>query len=113
MQLSGTCKYLHEKSHKYYKNIPNMSYPVTRLRRLRRTSTLRSMIRETIVNKDDLIMPYFVIYGENVRNPIHSMPGNFQLSVDQLVPEVQDLVEKTGVNKILLFGIPETKDEHG
>lgn len=90
-----------------------MSYPVTRLRRLRKNSILRSMIRETEVNKDDLIMPYFVIYGENVRNPIHSMPGNFQLSVDQLVPEVQDLIEKTGVNKILLFGIPETKDEHG
>lgn len=90
-----------------------MSYPVTRLRRLRKNSTIRNMIRETEVNRDDLIMPYFVCPGENVRNPIRSMPGNFQLSIDLLVEEVKDLITRTGVDKILLFGIPETKDEDG
>ncbi|MDX9883880.1 MAG: porphobilinogen synthase [Prolixibacteraceae bacterium] len=90
-----------------------MSYPITRLRRLRKNAIIRSMVRETEVNKDDLIMPFFVIAGQNIRNPIRSMPGNFQLSVDQLIPEVKDLIDRTGVNKILLFGIPESKDEHG
>jgi len=90
-----------------------MSYPVTRLRRLRKNSIIRNMIRETEVNRDDLIMPYFVCPGENIRNPINSMPGNFQLSIDLLIQEVQDLVSQTAVNKILLFGIPEFKDEDG
>ncbi len=90
-----------------------MSYPVTRLRRLRKNATIRKMIRETEVNRDDLIMPYFVCPGEHVRNPIRSMPGNFQLSIDLLVGEVNDLVTQTGIDKILLFGIPETKDEDG
>ncbi|WP_423127113.1 porphobilinogen synthase [Gaoshiqia sp. Z1-71] len=90
-----------------------MSYPITRLRRLRKTAAIRNMVRETEVNRDDLIMPYFVCPGENVSNPIKSMPGNYQLSIDLLVEEVKDLVEKTGVDKVLLFGIPEKKDEDG
>ncbi len=90
-----------------------MSYPITRLRRLRKTAIIRNMVRETEVNRDDLIMPYFVCPGENVSNPIKSMPGNYQLSIDLLVKEVQDLIKSTGVDKILLFGIPESKDEHG
>jgi porphobilinogen synthase len=90
-----------------------MSFPITRLRRLRKTAAIRNMVRETEVNKDDLIMPYFVISGENISNPISSMPGNFQLSVDLLVKEVKDLFETTGVDKILLFGIPTEKDETG
>ena len=88
-------------------------YPVTRLRRLRKNSTIRNMIRETEVNKDDLIMPYFVLPGTNVNNPILSMPGNSQLSIDLLVKEVNELLSKTGIDKILLFGLPETKDEDG
>jgi len=90
-----------------------MSFPITRLRRLRKTAAIRNMVRETEVNRDDLIMPYFVISGENVSNPIKSMPGNFQLSIDLLVVEVKDLVSKTGIDKILLFGIPAEKDETG
>lgn len=90
-----------------------MSFPITRLRRLRKTATIRNMVRETKVNRDDLIMPYFVVPGENISNPISSMPGNFQLSIDLLVKEVKDLVETTGVDKILLFGIPDHKDETG
>lgn len=90
-----------------------MSYPVTRLRRLRKNAVIRKMIRETEVNRDDLIMPYFVCPGSKVKNPIASMPGNFQLSIDLLIEEVNDLVSRTGVDKILLFGIPETKDDDG
>ena len=89
-----------------------MPFPETRLRRLRKTNILRDMIRETVVSLDDLIMPLFVVTGENVRNPISSMPGNFQLSVDLLVEECKLLVAQ-GIRSVLLFGIPETKDEHG
>lgn len=90
-----------------------MSYPVTRLRRLRKSDVIRNMVRETEVNRDDLIMPYFVCPGENVQTPIPSMPGNYNFSIDLLVEEVKDLYNKTGIDKILLFGIPEEKDEHG
>jgi len=90
-----------------------MAFPVTRLRRLRQNEIFRAMVRETEVDCDDLIMPYFVCPGTGVKNPINSMPGNYQWSVDLLVEEVKDLVEKAGINKILLFGIPEHKDETG
>lgn len=70
------------------------------------------MVRETVVSLDDLIMPLFVCPGKQVRNPISSMPGNSQLSVDLLVEECKILVA-SGIKTILLFGIPETKDEHG
>lgn len=90
-----------------------MSFPITRLRRLRKTPAIRNMVRETIVNHDDLIMPYFVCPGEGVQNPIKSMPGNYQWSVDLLVKEVKELYTSTGIDKILLFGIPEQKDEDG
>ncbi len=90
-----------------------MAFPITRLRRLRQSKIFRDMVRETEVNCDDLIMPYFVCPGTNVKNPIASMPGNYQLSIDLLVKEVKDLVDRAGVNKILLFGIPECKDETG
>lgn len=90
-----------------------MSFPITRLRRMRQTPAIRNMVRETMVGRDDLIMPYFVCPGTNVSNPIPSMPGNYQWSVDLLVKEVQELYSKTGIDKILLFGIPETKDEDG
>jgi porphobilinogen synthase len=89
-----------------------MSFPITRLRRLRKNPVFRSMIQETNVTVDDLIMPYFVCPGENVKNPISSMPGNYQMSIDVLVEECKDLM-KTGVKSVLLFGIPEHKDEHG
>ena len=90
-----------------------MSFPITRLRRLRKTATIRNMVRETEVNRDDLIMGYFVIAGKNIKNPIASMPGNYQFSVELLVEEVKDLYTRTGIDKILLFGIPAQKDETG
>ena len=90
-----------------------MSYPTTRLRRLRKSETIRNMVRETEVNRDDLIMPYFVCPGKKVRTPIKSMPGNYNFSIDLLVEEVKELFTQTGIDKILLFGIPESKDEDG
>ena len=90
-----------------------MSYPTTRLRRLRKSETIRNMVRETEVNRDDLIMPYFVCPGEKVRTPIKSMPGNYNFSIDLLIEEVKELFTQTGIDKILLFGIPESKDEDG
>jgi porphobilinogen synthase len=70
------------------------------------------MIRETELSKNDLIYPLFVVPGEKVRNPIKSMPGNFQLSVDELVKECKE-VASLGIPAVILFGIPEHKDEQG
>jgi len=89
-----------------------MSFPTTRLRRLRQTPVLRNLVRETILTRDDLVMPLFVCPGKNVCIPISSMPGNFNLSVDLLVEECRRLYG-LGIQAILLFGIPEHKDEHG
>lgn len=89
-----------------------MNFPTTRLRRLRYSEVTRNMIRETQVSANDLIMPLFVCPGSKVKNPIKSMPGNFQLSVDMIVEECKRLYN-LGVQSVLLFGIPETKDEHG
>ena len=89
-----------------------MNYPETRLRRMRYNSILRKMVTETNVTVDDLILPLFVCPGEGVRNPISSMPGNYQLSIDLLVEECKKTVA-AGVKAVLLFGIPESKDEHG
>ena len=89
-----------------------MSFPITRLRRLRQTSVLRNLVRETILTRDDLVMPLFVCPGTGVVNPISSMPGNSQLSVDMLVEECRRLYG-IGIQAILLFGIPEHKDEDG
>jgi porphobilinogen synthase len=89
-----------------------MAFPVTRLRRLRKSPVTRNMVRETLLTRNDLIMPLFVRPGTKVRNPISSMPGNFQLSVDELVEEGKKLYGM-GVQSVLLFGLPEHKDEHG
>jgi porphobilinogen synthase len=89
-----------------------MSFPVTRLRRLRTSPVTRGMMRETILTSDDLIMPLFVVPGTNVVNPINSMPGNYQFSVDKLTENCKNLYDK-GVKSVLLFGLPEHKDETG
>jgi porphobilinogen synthase len=87
-----------------------MYYPDYRPRRLRRNENLRRMIRETKVSVDDLVFPLFVVPGKGVRKPIGSMPGHFQLSTDQLVNEVKRAKE-AGIPAVLLFGIPDKKDE--
>lgn len=89
-----------------------MSFPTTRLRRLRSNENIRRLVRESNVTVDDLIYPMFVIYGDNVRNPISSMPGVFQLSIDNLLTELREVVD-LDIPAIILFGIPETKDELG
>jgi len=89
-----------------------MEFPIVRMRRLRRNETFRRMVRETVLRVDDLIMPLFVRPGQGVRNPIASMPGNFQFSVDMLVEEAREL-EGLGIPGIILFGIPKMKDALG
>lgn len=89
-----------------------MAYPTTRLRRLRQTETLRRMVRETRLTPDNLVMPLFVRPGKRVRNPIPSMPGNFQFSVDTLVEECKQIAD-AGVPAVILFGIPKLKDAKG
>ncbi len=89
-----------------------MSFPVTRLRRLRRNPVLRKMVTETAISLDDFIMPLFVCPGTGVKNPINSMPGNYQMSVDNIVEECKKLSDK-GIKAFLFFGIPEKKDETG
>ncbi|HUR38755.1 MAG TPA: porphobilinogen synthase [Planctomycetota bacterium] len=84
----------------------------TRLRNLRQTAGLRKLVRETTLSPDDLVMPYFARPGKGQRTPIGSMPGQFQLSIDELVKEARGLV-KTGVGSIILFGIPSSKDPKG
>lgn len=88
------------------------SFPEYRLRRLRRTQTLRRMIRETRVTVDDLILPLFVVPGSGVRKPVVSMPGVAQTSVDEVVKDGREAAE-LGVPAVILFGIPEHKDERG
>jgi len=89
-----------------------MYTPYYRPRRLRRTSRIREMVRETVLTRNDLILPLFVIAGKDVRNPISSMPGHYQLSVDHLVREARE-VHRRGIPAVILFGIPEQKDPGG
>jgi porphobilinogen synthase len=89
-----------------------MSFPIQRPRRLRRTPGLRQLVRETSLRASDLIAPIFVTFGSGRRKIISSMPGHAQLSVDLAVEEARALV-KMGVGGILLFGIPEHKDDLG
>ena len=91
-------------------NQPN--FPVSRLRRLRRSTAIRDMFRETSIGKADLIYPLFIVEGENLKKEISSMPGQFQLSIDNAIRECAEL-ETLGINSVLLFGIPLEKDEVG
>ncbi|MBN2439502.1 MAG: porphobilinogen synthase [Deltaproteobacteria bacterium] len=87
-----------------------MQFPDYRPRRLRKNENFRRMIRETKLSADNLIYPLFVVPGTKVKNPIAFMPGNFQMSVDYIVPEAARM-KTLGIPAILLFGIPEKKDE--
>jgi porphobilinogen synthase len=88
------------------------AFPVTRLRRLRRTDTLRALVRETHLSLDDVVMPLFACPGEGIVRPVAGLAGIAQRSIDELVREAADL-ESLGVRALLLFGIPEEKDEEG
>lgn len=91
-------------------NYPN--FPVSRLRRLRKTSTLRDMFRETSLSKNDFIYPLFIVEGSNVKKEIGSMPGQFQMSIDNILRECEE-TGNLGIRSVLLFGIPDAKDEVG
>jgi porphobilinogen synthase len=87
-----------------------MAFPVTRLRRLRRSAQLRNMVAETRLAPDAFVYPMFVCPGEGVRKQIRSMPGVFNLSVDEAVEEARE-VHSLGVPSIILFGLPDKKDD--
>jgi porphobilinogen synthase len=87
-----------------------MPFPAQRLRRTRRTGGLRGLVRETELSPSDFIYPIFVIAGEDVRNPVPSMPGIFQLSINHAVEEAKRAYS-LGISGVLLFGIPHEKDE--
>ncbi|MGA8669705.1 MAG: porphobilinogen synthase [Terracidiphilus sp.] len=87
-----------------------MSFPQNRMRRLRRTESLRALVRETALDPGDLIYPLFLCPGKGVRNAVSSMPGVFNLSVDEAVREAEEAAQ-LGIGGLLLFGLPDAKDE--
>ena len=91
-------------------NLDNLNF--RRNRRLRNSSALRSMVRETVLQKEDFIYPIFVVEGENVKNPVSSMPGVFQFSLDHLAEEIDEVVA-LGIPSVILFGVPIEKDATG
>jgi len=90
----------------------SMEFPVTRLRRLRSSAAMRSLVRETHLHPGALIYPLFICEGEGVRKPVSSMPGVFNVSVDEAVKEMEECAA-LGIGGVLLFGLPESKDEVG
>lgn len=89
-----------------------MSFPISRPRRLRRTQAIRDMVRETRVEVSNLVAPLFVVPGSGVQKEISSMPGQYQMSIDVTARKVAELHE-LGIRSVILFAIPESKDEVG
>jgi porphobilinogen synthase len=89
-----------------------MPFPVYRPRRLRESPLMRSMVRETSLRIDDFVYPLFAVHGRGVREPIASMPGQFRLSIDELLKECKDAASM-GIPAVLLFGLPRDKDPRG
>jgi porphobilinogen synthase len=87
-----------------------MPFPIHRMRRLRASSGLRTLVRETLLTPSQFILPLFAVPGEGIRREIGSMPGNYQLSVDELVKECAQ-AHSLGIGGVILFGIPASKDE--
>jgi porphobilinogen synthase len=87
-----------------------MPFPIQRLRRLRATESMRNLVRETRLHPAQFILPLFVCPGEGIRRDISSMPGNYQMSIDELARECAE-VQSLGIGGVILFGLPETKDE--
>ncbi|HLJ48797.1 MAG TPA: porphobilinogen synthase [Bryobacteraceae bacterium] len=87
-----------------------MAFPIHRMRRLRATERLRTLVRETRLAPSQFILPLFTCPGEGIRREIGSMPGNYQLSIDELVKECAE-ADSLGIGGVILFGLPETKDE--
>ncbi len=89
-----------------------MRFPELRARRLRKNGLIRDMVRETTLSVNDFIYPIFVIEGENIKNRVASMEGVYQYSIDRLEEEIEQVIE-AGIKSVILFGIPEHKDEYG
>jgi len=89
-----------------------MPFPIYRPRRLRESPLLRSMVRETTLRADDFVYPLFAVHGRGVREPIGSMPGQYRLSIDELLKECKDAASM-GIPAVLLFGLPRDKDPRG
>ena len=89
-----------------------MSFPIKRIRRLRRTETLRRMVRETRLSRDDLVLPLFVVEERGVREPVASMPGVLRYSIDSSVVEAKRIAD-LGIPAVILFGVPDQKDARG
>ena len=89
-----------------------MPFPVYRPRRLRESPLMRAMVRETALRIDDLVYPLFAVHGRGVREPIGSMPGQYRLSIDELLKECKDAASM-GIPAVLLFGLPRDKDPRG
>ncbi len=89
-----------------------MEFPIYRGRRTRRTAALRSMVRETHLIPEDFIYPLFIVHGQDVREPVKSMPGVERFSVDRVAEEAKE-VASLGIPSVILFGIPDTKDPEG
>src|ERR1700678_125573 len=89
-----------------------MSSLASRMRRMRRSEPLRALVRETALEPGDLIYPLFICPGEGVRKEVGSMPGVFNLSIDEAVREAEEAAA-LGLGGLLLFGLPESKDEQG
>jgi porphobilinogen synthase len=87
-------------------------FPTTRLRRLRHQPAVRNLVRETSLHPEDLVLPLFIKHGTNLKKPIQSMPGHFQLSIDQLPAEIE-AIKALGIKNLILFGLPAAKDGLG
>ncbi|MCC6391676.1 MAG: porphobilinogen synthase, partial [Bryobacterales bacterium] len=88
-----------------------MAFPIQRMRRMRATAELRSLVRETRLGPGDCILPLFIVSGEDVKREIGAMPGNYQMSLDVAVRECEE-IHQLGIGGIILFGIPAVKDEY-
>lgn len=89
-----------------------MFTPIIRPRRLRKNPQIRNLVRETTLSVNDFVLPLFIVEGKGIKKPISSMPGHFQLSLDQIKEEMKD-VKAHGIQSVILFGIPEHKDAEG
>lgn len=89
-----------------------MPFPQSRPRRLRQSPLLRKMVQETVLSVENLICPLFVVHGKGIRKEIGSMPGTYQLSIDYLIKEAQE-IRGRGIPAVIVFGIPRKKDERG
>lgn len=89
-----------------------MGFPIVRMRRLRQNENLRGMVRETSLSVDNLIYPLFVTFGKGVKDEISAMPGTYRFSIDMLSKEIKE-INSLGIPAVILFGIPEEKDDVG